>query len=407
MTSAYLQVSTGMRTVIAVPEADLAVEIRSRLEEEEGFEIVATLDSLPGGNDLSAVLSPDVVFLGVDGPNAGRERIAPLLAANPHLLIVACAKHLAGREVVELLRAGAADCFHPGISGEDFQDLAGRLRRRVSGGVKSPRVELRGKTVGFLSLKPGSGATTLAAQTAHAMRRQSGKRILLIDLNLYSGTLGMGVEQPSGALDVVSGLEQLPQFQDSGWAHHTTSYHGLRILPAPPLPYPDHPSQLTGGLLRLIQSACREFDWVFIDLPPAAAAGTLSLALALERVIAVATPELPCLHLARRRLEELGRAGLKAPQLELVVNRTRKSDLVSQEGLCTVLGTKVRWNIPNDYMALQAAGEKGLSGESALAGAIRKMALALAVVDKAKPEEPASQPGLLVPTARAMMANAN
>ncbi|MBI4889827.1 MAG: hypothetical protein HY821_04320 [Acidobacteria bacterium] len=397
-----------MRTVIEVSEEDLALEIRSRLEEEGGFEVVATLESSPGGGDSLAVLSPDVVFLGVDGPTEGLERISPLRAANPHLLIVACAKHLAGAEVVELLRAGATDCYHPGICGEDFLDLASRLRQRVRGGQKLPPAEPRGRTVGFLSLKPGAGATTLASQTAHALRRQSGKRVLLVDLNLYSGTLGMGSEQPDGALDVVSALEQLPRLQSGGgWAHRTILQHGLRILPAPSLPYPDDPALLVESLLSLIALARKEFDWVIVDLPQAAAAGTLKLALALDQVIAVTTPELPCLHLARRRLEEFFRFGLTEPQLRVAANRTGRRDLVSKEGLVSVLGRKVRWNIPNDYMALHAAGERGLSGESALAGAIRKIALSLDSTERPQPNPPDTRNTLLSAPVRAMVAHAN
>ena len=38
--------------------------------------------------------------------------------------------------------------------------------------------------------KPGSGASTLAMQTAYALRRASGKRVLLADFDLMAGSLG-------------------------------------------------------------------------------------------------------------------------------------------------------------------------------------------------------------------------
>ena len=46
-----------------------------------------------------------------------------------------------------------------------------------------------GKVVVFSSAKPGSGASTLAMQTAYALRRASGKRVLLADFDLMAGSL--------------------------------------------------------------------------------------------------------------------------------------------------------------------------------------------------------------------------
>ena len=44
--------------------------------------------------------------------------------------------------------------------------------------------------VAFSSSKPGSGASTIATQTAFALQRLTGKRVLLADCDLTGGTIG-------------------------------------------------------------------------------------------------------------------------------------------------------------------------------------------------------------------------
>jgi pilus assembly protein CpaE len=279
-----------------------------------------------------------VAFLEVAGLCSGVEKIRALRAAAADLRLVACARDLPGGDVVELLRAGAADCYHSGMSAEDVAELVGRLRRESHIRAAAEPEDCAGHVLGFLSLKPGSGATTLAVQAAFALRRQTGKPVLLIDLNLDAGTLGLTGEIPADHLDVVSAIEALPDLEaGEAWIHRTISRNGIRILPAPFAPFGDSPGMLGAGIRSLIALARRHFEWVILDMAPAAEAGTMTLAATLDQVVVVATPELPCLHLARRRVDELVRAGCQRAALRLALNRTSSKDLIPKDSMESVL----------------------------------------------------------------------
>ena len=56
-----------------------------------------------------------------------------------------------------------------------------RLREPVATVAAQP-----GRIVVFASAKPGSGASTLAAQTAFSLRKSTGKRVLLADFDLLA-----------------------------------------------------------------------------------------------------------------------------------------------------------------------------------------------------------------------------
>jgi len=97
----------------------------------------------------------------------------------------------------------------------------------------------------------------------------------------------------------------------------------------------------------------------------------------LDELVLVTTTELASLHVTKRALPVLSRSGLPAEALSVVLNRTRKADVLAPGELQKILGIGIRWTVPNDYHTLQAAGEVALAGESALVVAIRRIAAGL------------------------------
>jgi pilus assembly protein CpaE len=371
-----------MRTVLIVKDGRLAAGIRSRLEEEGGFEVVADLESPPGAERVAAALrqwQADVVFVEVTGGGDGLRLLEAARLVVPEARCVACKRHLEGSEVVQLLRSGATDCYQLGMEASRFSEMAARIKLSVAVNHRRPRKEQLGRVVGFLSLKPGSGASTLAAQTAFALRRQGTKQVLLIDLNLASGSPNHLVGGKAGHLDVVTALAMRPEMKkDRSWIDRTLTWDGVRILPAPPVPCEANASALGAAIRELLAEAIRHFDWVVVDMPPAGQAGSATLAAGLEQLVVVSTPELASLHLALKRLDELKRAGCTDSTLRLALNRQSRKDLISKDRIARTLHIPVRWSFPDDYATLHAAGRSSITGGSALATGILRMARELA-----------------------------
>jgi Mrp family chromosome partitioning ATPase len=93
-----------------------------------------------------------------------------------------------------------------------------------------------GKVLGFLSVKGGCGASTIACHLAAELGRlsaQRGERCLLADLDLQSGIVGflMKVKSPYSVLDAVQNLHRLDV---SYWnALVSAEWPGLEIVAAP------------------------------------------------------------------------------------------------------------------------------------------------------------------------------
>lgn len=273
-----------------------------------------------------------------------------------------------------------------------FESLPGVERidaaRQEAGSDARPEMDpAAGRVAGFVSLKPGSGASTLAAQVAFALQRQGGLNVLLIDLNVATGTASWWGDGSVDHPDVLLALKRLPEFETgAGWRRWTIGRNGVRILPAPFLPAAEGLGPWSAEVLRLIGLARRFFDWVIVDLPPAAEAGTAALAAGFDRVAAVATPDLLSLNLAARRLRELFGEGVQEAALRVVLNRTQFCDLIPLEKVEELFGCRLAATIPDDYLALAASAADGACRRSGrLAEAIGQLAEQMTASGPAEP----------------------
>jgi pilus assembly protein CpaE len=356
----------------------MVTDLRSRLEEEAGFEIVMEIESLPGVERISALIAStdaDCLFLGVSEVDGAIEFLRSLDAAAVKCPVVAFSEQHQPSTVFDMLRAGAFDYLTQPFPGDTIQAVCLRLQRHrgVQTGSFTPAA---GKVIGFASSKPGSGASTLVAQTAFALRRHTGKRVLLVDLNFRSGTSSSwaGVKQtPWSVLDALARLGRGEE--SSRWSSELVNTNGISILPAPSVPEADHID--SAEMLRLIETVRRDFDWVLLDLPCTADLVTLELIPELDGLVAVTTPELSSLHLAARSIHTLTALGLAPANLHLALNRVTKHDALQVQQVEQVLKRKIAWVVPNDYFTLHNTGLRALTGEQALAVAVRRIASGL------------------------------
>src|SRR4029077_13700907 len=121
-----------------------------------------------------------------------------------------------------------------------------------------------GHIVGFASSKPGSGASTIATQTAFSLQRLTGKRILLADFDLTGGTIGFYLKL-SHNYSLVDALQHSEHMDLGLWNSLSVNYGGVDLLPPPAVPYAE---AIDGARLRvLIEHARNLYDWVILDLP--------------------------------------------------------------------------------------------------------------------------------------------
>ena len=256
--------------------------------------------------------------------------------------------------ILAALRAGASEFVHP-----PFADtLAPALQRMVDQHSQDNAPEKRAKVIGFLSAKGGCGATTLACHIAADLRRQTGKRVLLADLDLSSGMIGflMKISSNYSVLDAVSNLSRL---DESLWKALVSEWKpGIDVIPSPEdFSHESAPSR--DDLRQVVRFMRSQHDWVVLDLGRSFNEIAAALFGELDELFLISVLEVSALHGLKAIAQKLRDRNEDLSKLEVVLNRTPKMMDITQEELQKVLGRPLYAMLPNDYQSLYEAYSAG------------------------------------------------
>src|SRR5438093_85451 len=185
-----VQPHSELTSLVISPNRELAQQFSATLPVTRAFHILAEMKSYPPVQTLDIrlrQLRPDLVFLDLATDLAKAAELIEFIAAiRPPVFVVGLHTHNEPGAILQSLRAGATEFLYAPFDLEMQRQALGRIMRLR----KPPRrtESERGRMVVFSSSKPGSGASTLACQTAYALRK-GGKRILLADFDLANGSV--------------------------------------------------------------------------------------------------------------------------------------------------------------------------------------------------------------------------
>jgi pilus assembly protein CpaE len=323
-------------------------------------------------------LKPDVVLLDLSTEiEEACETIRFLLNRNPPIQVVGLHTHQDGTAIVRSLRAGASEFLWTPFEEGAQRSAYGRVvKLRTTVGLDEPEL---GTVVAFASTKPGSGASTVAAQSAFAIQRLTKKRVLLLDLDLMGGTIGfyLKIQHQHSFVDLLY-RENLPDQEE--WELLTAHLDGIDILPGP-----EEPQTTTldpGRLSMVMQMVRKQYDFIVMDLPSIFHRTALLAFSEASSAYLVTTAELPSLHLTRKAIEMLNTVGFEKSRYSLLVNRLSRQEGIAAADVERMFGASVHAVLPNDYFTLHRVVTRGtpLSQEAELGRAIDSFAAKLAGV---------------------------
>ncbi|MGH9631141.1 MAG: AAA family ATPase, partial [Bryobacteraceae bacterium] len=304
-----------LTALLISPNRDLADQFTRMVAGTRAFQIVADLKSYPTLQTLDMrvrQLRPQVVLLELgSGLDTAGELIRFLTTLTPPLHVVGLHTHNDSEAILKSLRMGASEFLYAPFDVSIQEAAISRIQRLIVPEQASEQ-EL-GKIVAFASAKSGSGASTLAAQTAFSVRRASGKRVLLADFDLLNGSLAFTLRL-SHEFNVVDLLQHADRMNRSLWAEVVASIDGLDVLTAPDLPYTAavEPARLQD----VLQYSRMLYDWVIVDLPSIFNRVSLLAFTESDRAFLVSTSELPSLHLTRKAVRLLQQLGFSSDRFQ-------------------------------------------------------------------------------------------
>jgi pilus assembly protein CpaE len=350
------QPQSELTSLVISPNRELAQQFSGTLPLTRAFHVLAEMKSYPPVQTLDIrlrQLRPDLVFLDLATDlDQAVELIQFIAGIRPPVFVVGLHFLNDSEAILKSLRAGATEFLYAPF---DLEMQRQALVRIIRLRKPSNRSEAdRGRLVVFSSAKPGSGASTLACQTAFALNQQSGKRILLADFDVTSGSVAffLKIGQEYSLLDA---LKQMEESGEPDWSSLVVNAEGIDVLPAP-----DASASLSLDPDRLhdaLESLREVYDWIIVDLPSIFEKLSLLTMSDCDEAFVVSTSELPSLHLTRKAVAYLSAVGFGMERYRVLVNRLGKQEGITSEDMAKIFGAPVHATFPNDYLSIH----KGLT----------------------------------------------
>lgn len=369
-----------LTAILIAQKRDMAEQFTRAASQVQAFQILADMKSYPGLQALEMKLRqwrPQVVLLDVVSDlERASEIIQFITGLGQDVLVVGLHTDNNSDSLLKVLRAGATEFLSAPFDPSSQRDAVTRLSRLCQP-VQEQSSGENGSVIVFSSAKPGSGASTLATQAAFALRRSTGKKVLLADFDLMGGTIGFYLKVDH-SYSLVEALQHADHLDPALWNSLVVNAGGVDILASPLTPYTD---PVENARLHVVLNYSRMiYDWIVVDLPLVFQRTSLITLSESDQAFLVSTSELPSLHLARKAVNMLEQLGLPKDRFRMLVNRVSKRDGIGISDMEKLFNCPVYASIPNDYFSLHRVITLGqpLSGDGELGKAIDGLAQKLA-----------------------------
>lgn len=360
------------KPLVVSPGDDMAQRLASALA-ALGFADVPRLAEYPPLGAMAAMAAryeANICFLDMC---ANQEHALLLISeAAPTMAVVSLNPQNDAEMMLRALRRGAAD-FLSEPSAAQVRAILDRLSaKRPAAEPGTPAV-----VCAVFPGKPGSGASTLAAQLASEMKRMGLQHVLLADLDSMTGSIGFQLKLKSD-FSIEDAAEDAARLDEDLWGRLTVRCDGFEVLLAPAAPTP-RIRLGQAGMLDLLRFLKPRYDAVILDLPGVAAALETACAQPAQHLLLVTTNELAALHAARRSVDFLRRGGVDKSRLRLIVNRYTPRTGLKREDVRTALDLEPYAVLSNDYDAVQNAILEGkpVAKGTPFSRAVNSLAVAL------------------------------
>lgn len=313
---------TKIAIIIAESDEQFLDQVTRWLSAEPTIDIIEVVSDGDAVVNLARKYRPDLVLMDMHLPGRGgieaTELITTLL---PSTSVIMMSEDGEQDSLRKAMIAGARQLV---LKSTTRQDLLRALRevhqtsiaRRVLTGPmnaehhaasavaampEGPRRE--GQIIALFSPKGGVGATTVAVNTALALRKDQSMKVTLVDASLPFGDVGVFLDLPPNRsiIDLVVNPEQIDkEFVEGALSPHNRT--GLKVLLAPPRP--EMAEMVTADQVRRTLTVLREsYDFTVVDTWSCLDERVLTILEMADKILLCFTLDLPAIKSTKVFLE--------------------------------------------------------------------------------------------------------
>jgi len=309
-------------------------------------QVAAALQS--GEIDLAVVEMPEI-------GHADLDLLESALGAHHGVAVVLVTPQISSEMLMRAMRAGVREVV---LASSPGGELSAAILRQINRLASPSATPPRGKILAFMPAKGGSGSSFLAANLGYALSLR-GQRVAVIDLNLQFGDMALLVTDRKPTVDIAQVCRDIDRLDGSMLeSSMIKAAERLWILAAPETP--ERAADVRPDAMeRLLAVARARFDVVLLDVGRIVDAVAVRALDEADTVYVVIQHTIPTLHAAGRLLTLLGGLGYPGDKLQVVANRVDRNTEIGGADVRKALARDARIQIPNSYVNVVAAINRG------------------------------------------------
>jgi pilus assembly protein CpaE len=347
--------SEKIRVLIVDDIPETRENVRKLLAFEADVEVVGIAGTGREAVQMARDLQPNIVMMDINMPDMdGITAVEMITRDVPIAQVIMMSVQSEADYLRRSMLAGARDFLTKPFTSEDLVSTIRRVHRmgqtraatlaaaaapmqaQPQSGKGGPSTVARpgknGNVIVVFGPKGGIGTTMLAVNLAVGLRQRSEtNKVIVVDASLQFGDVGvfLNLSPNRNISDLCATIEDLdPDSIDTAALPHTSS--GIKALLAPPRPEmadlvgPDH-------LKRILEELRKQYDYVVVDTATIINDTILTALDLADRIILVATPDIPAIKNARLFFEITDALNYLPNKIMLVINKVdRRSGITAQ-----------------------------------------------------------------------------
>ena len=340
-----------IRGLLIAPTAELGAKLRARMTNSGRIVLVKSFDRYPPWEELAGAIrahDPQVVFIDISADPSAIRVTGEMQVRWPAVSFVAYDENADATRLVECLRAGIREFLSSPFLESEYSACIARIQSAVDCMPSSASQDSATKSVfAFLPAKPGSGASTVAINTALSLSRFDHNDTLLADLDFGNGVtrFHLKADHPYSMQDAIDRAHAL---EPGIWSELILKCGRLDLLATAPAG--PQSQQSLAAIPPLFEFMRKQYKTIVLDCSGSLDAFALECLAQCRRILLVAEPDMTTVHLGREKLRILQAAELD-DRVELVINRWRKNAVLSLADIEGVLGIAADHLVPDDLKA--------------------------------------------------------
>jgi len=335
-----------IRVLVVDATAEVQEHVAAALAAQPDAELAGAATTGQHAIELISVLHPDIVLLSMDDDATHAAAAETITTRFPSVSVIMTSRDGETAQLRRAMLAGARHFLVKPFAPDELIDGVRSVYRLdegrraaaatqlapapVTAGIMSPPPRAatgparEGKIFTFYSAKGGAGSTTLACNTAVALKRATNKEVALFDCGLLFGDVGvvLNLNPRSTIVDLLPQMESNPGPLDPEFLSQVMIPHasGVKVLLAPSSP--EKAELVTAEHVQRVLVALRDqFDYVVIDTWPTFEERILNVLDAADKVVVPTTLEMPAIKNSKLLLDVTSALAYSPDKVLMVLNR--------------------------------------------------------------------------------------